>query len=411
MNNELIFNYNKATDLLNRKKPEKAISIFRKILKAYDCKEAYTNLGNCYRMVGRDKEMFECYKNALLPSVPFLDPNSKTDEHALNNLGLAHFMYGEDDKAIACYRLAIEKNPEFWEAWWNCSTATLRKASTPGGSQFLSSGWEMYRSRFLKADPIVIKNDREGLMYWDTKTPGDTIIVLAEQGIGDSIMWGRYLSLLPFSRVIVQCDDSCRDLFPGYETCFYPSKLSLEGNVVAYPMCGLGEAFDYIPPGDWLKGKFDVEKFDSSKLNVGIVWAGSNTHANDRYRSIPVGYFSNLSKYCNLYSLSPGFKSTRHVMGLPISSWADTAKYINGLDLVIGVDTSVMHLAGSLGAEAWLLQPYKETDFRWGQAYSGPCPATGKSAWYDSVTVFNNPQSWEFVFRNVENEIRKRTMG
>jgi hypothetical protein len=391
---ELKHKYNKATLLLEKKKYAKAATLYKEVIKEYPCKEAYTNLGNCYRGMGFDTQMFTCYKYALEDNIPFLDPGSDTHLHAMNNLGLAYYMYGEDDKAINLYTKAIKLKEDFWEAWWNCSTAILRKASS-GSVELFPRGWEMYKARFLKGSPIKLRNDNPSLVYWDTISSGDSIVVLAEQGIGDHIMWGRYLPLLAekFSEVYVQCDPSLDPIFKGYKTV---RKVSECPASVAYPLCSLGECFD-LPAGNWLKGKFGEKSFEPG-LNVGIVWNGSATHANNAYRSIPIGYFHRLAKHCNLYSLDPSFKGNNYVKPLPISSWTDTAEYINGLDLVIGVDTSVMHMVGALGRPGLLLQPFKETDFRWGNGVS-------RSLWYDSIEVISNPQNWEAVFDKVEEKL------
>lgn len=396
--NSVILKYNKATALLNKGNYKKALPLFKEVIKVYPCKEAYTNIGNCYRALGQDKEMFVSYKTALEPNVPYLDDNSATHLHALNNLGLAYYMYGNDAEAIKLYTRAIKEKDDFWEAWWNCSTAKLRQASSTG--EGFAEAWEMYKARFLKNDPVKLKNKRPGLEYWDTTSSGDAIVILVEQGIGDSIMFGRYLSLLPFTRVYVQCDPSLEPIFSDF-ICVRDASDIEEESLVAYPICSLGECFLDIPPGDWLKGKFGARNFDASSLNIGIVWSGSPTHANNAYRSINIERFHRLSSVANLYSLTPGFKGNRHVHALPIKTWTDTAEYINGLDLVIGVDTSVMHLCGSLGVPGLLLQPYKETDFRWG-AIPAPSVVSTSSVWYDSIRVINNPQSWETVFDRVE---------
>lgn len=396
MNNEIITLYNRATKYLEKNNYKKALPMFKQVIREFPCKEAYTNLGNCYRGLGQDSEMFKNYEMALRDDIPFLDPTSETHLHAMNNLGLAHYMYGDDEKAIHYYTKAIKIKKDFWEAWWNCSTAKLRMASS-GKLEMFPEGWEMYKARFLKGGAIKLKNDREDLMFWDTISGGKSILVLTEQGIGDSIMFGRYLSELAkkFDKVYVQCDASLDWIFKDYECVRHASECDAE---VAYPICSLGECFPILD-SKWISSD---EKFDFGPgLNVGIVWDGSPTHANNRYRSVPIGYFNNLSRIANLYSLSPGFKGNKYVKSLPITSWADTAKYVSGLDLVIGVDTSVMHLVGSMGCEGWLLQPYKETDFRWGNGVS-------KSVWYDTIEVFENKQNWEELFSRVEERLSVR---
>jgi hypothetical protein len=391
--------YNKSVAYLNKGNYKKALAILKKCLSQVEFKEAYLNIGNCYRMLGQDTKMIESYKKACSPKITFLDGHTVEEYPAgLNNLGLAYYMCGYDDLAIECYERAMAVEPKFWDAWWNCSTAVLRKASS-GQLDLFPRGWMMYDARFLKTPPIKMKNTKASLVYWDKVSSGTAIIVLAEQGIGDAIMWGRYLPLLAekFSEVYVQCDAGLESVFSDYKCVRDASECPAE---LAIPMCTLSRCFDTIPSGDWLRDKFSAFDFGpSERLNVGIVHCGSATHANDHNRSVPIHRFHFLSKYVNLYSLVPGFNTTKHVTGLDIRSWEDTAKYINGLDLVISVDTSVAHMAGSLGAKTWLLQPLKETDFRWGNNISS-------SVWYDSIQIFNNPNSWEHVFSQVEDAIQ-----
>jgi len=388
---EDIITYNRGVALLEKGNFKKALQIFKKV--QHKSKELYNNLGVTYRALGQDKLMFSCYK-AALECDSALGDGDQVNGQALNNLGLAYYMYGNDTEAIKCYTRAIKINPKGWDAWWNASTAHLRIASSTGVG--FPKAWEMYKARFLKSKPIKMKNSKEDLIYWDGVSSGKSIIVLTEQGIGDNIMWGRYLPELTkkFEKVYVQADVSLYDLFLEYNPV--PDAVHTDATV-AYPICSLGEHFDYIPPAEWLAGRFGSFDFGPG-FNIGIVWSGNAAHTNDKYRSVDIRRFHRLAAYGNLYSLQPGFRGDGVVKPLDINSWSDTAKYINGLDLVIGIDTSVMHLVGSLGANGWLLQPYKETDFRWGTVSED----FGSSVWYPRMKIFNNPQSWETVFNRVE---------
>jgi ADP-heptose:LPS heptosyltransferase len=123
-------------------------------------------------------------------------------------------------------------------------------------------------------------------------------------------------------------------------------------------------------------------------------------------RSTNMHRFHPLTKYGTLYCLTPGFKGTKHINALDINSWEDTCEAIEAMDLIITVDTSVAHLAGCLGKECWMLQPLKDTDFRWGLDSMG-----SKNDWYDSVKVFRNPNSWDVVFKQVIEEVKDRVYG
>lgn len=406
---QIAVEYNNATALLNRNQAKKAIPIYKKCLKNWEFKEAFVNIGNCYRLEDAPHALrIDMYNKALSDRVPSIEKDAApVIGHALNNLGLAYYAIGDDVRALDCYEKAIALNPKFWEAVWNKSTCLLRQACS-GRSELFASGWECYDARFLKTPPVKLKNNRDNLFYWEpAKGGGPAIVVLAEQGIGDNIMFGRYLSSLRglFERVYIQCDLDTEVLFPDY-ICVRDAIDCPETDIVAYPMCSLAKCFNNgIPtPGDYLRGRFSARTFDSSRFNVGIVWDGSPTHANNRHRSVNIGRFSRLASIANLYSLSPGFKSTKYVRGLDIKTWKDTAECINGLDLVISVDTSVVHMCGALGREAWVLQPTEETDFRWGNGVS-------RSPWYPSIEIFNNPGSWEPVFDMVEKRLRERVNG
>ena len=69
------------------------------------------------------------------------------------------------------------------------------------------------------------------------------------------------------------------------------------------------------------------------------------------------------------------------------------------MDLIITVDTSIVHMAGALGARTWMIQPYKETDFRWGTNNDK------SNIWYSSVDIYRNPNDWDFVFDRLEEDL------
>jgi tetratricopeptide (TPR) repeat protein len=392
---DVIHEYNKGTELLAQGKWKKAMSIFKACFKLYKCRELAVNLGNCFRANGQELEAYKMYQFAAKEDTPALDPT--TIKHAYNNLGLAEYTLGNTDLAIEYYTKAIKLDPKFWDAWWNCSTAVLRKASTNGTSADFAKGWEMYNARFLKAAPVALKNKKENLLFWTPRTKVGSIIVLTEQGIGDAIMFGRYIEYLRdyADKVYVQCAPYLYPIFNSIEGVECTDDAINVDVEYAYPICSLAQCFDFIPSSEWLHFTNKREFDDKTRPNIGIVFSGSNTHTNNRYRSVDVARFHRLAKYANLYCLTPGFKSNKFIKSLPINSWIDTAEYINGLDLIISVDTSVVHLAGSMGKETWVLQPMQETDFRWGEGVE-------KCLWYNSVRIFENPRDWTVTFDKVE---------
>jgi hypothetical protein len=125
-------------------------------------------------------------------------------------------------------------------------------------------------------------------------------------------------------------------------------------------------------------------------LKVGIVWAGSPTHPRDRFRSVPVASLAPLLRIPGIrfYSLQKGptatglsqIDATVVDLGADLQDFADTAAAIAHLDLVIGVDTAVVHLAGALGKPVWTLVA-SPPDWRWMEGRDD-------SPWYPTMRLF-----------------------
>ena len=397
--------YNRASKYLESGNYERALVYFKKsLLATRGFKELYLNMGNCYRLLGNDKKAIECYQISNKASTPFHNSHySDVYPLALNNLGLMHYMQGQDKLALQCYEQALAVDPEYYDCLWNKATAILRQASS-GHPELFEQGWQLYEYRFLKTPPVQLKNSKPGLTPWDGVSKIDSVIVMAEQGIGDNFMWARYIpqlqALVP--EVWVQCNTDMAPLFEqlGVKTLLHTTECAA---TYAVTMGSLSKQFNNLPRGDWLRDYGKPHNFEESSFNIGIVHAGSATHANNHNRSVSIHRFNKLAAFGRLYSLCPGFKSTRQVTALDPKSWAETVGYIRGLDLVITVDTSIVHLCGSLGVECWMLQPLKETDFRWGDESMGSL-----NSWYSSVKVFRNPNSWDVVFDNVLQDLKDR---
>lgn len=389
-------NYNRATKYLQNGNPEKALQFYKRQVKEHEFKELYLNMGNSYRLLGNDAEAIKCYIKASASDTPFSDNTFGAYDNALSNLGLLEYTYGNDDAAIAFYTAALENNPLHFDSIWNYASALLRKHCSLEEVD-IAGAWKMYEYRFKRTSPTAI--DRS-IPRWDGVSSGRGIVVLSEQGLGDKLMFGRYLSCLRdyFSEVWVQCPKEMNDIFSDYKVC---EDVSISGCEVSIPFCSLASVFKGVR-SDWLADKFDkrAPPIVSDKLKIGIEWAGSLTHSNNKYRSVLPTYFLDLAKYGDLYSIRPGAPAVRGVRALNSSSWAESAEIVNGMDLIISVDTSLVHLAGSLGKECWMLQPLKETDFRWGNNSMGE-----DNIWYPSVKVIRNAGSWPRVFETVREKL------
>ena len=152
-------------------------------------------------------------------------------------------------------------------------------------------------------------------------------------------------------------------------------------------------------------------KIPQSGFKVGLVWAGSPAHGNDRYRSCRLECFAPLTKIgaVRLYGLQAGeaaaqmdeLAGTMPVTNLSkeLKDFADTAAAIENLDLVISVDTSVLHLAGAMGKATWALLPFAP-EWRW-------MLNRQDSPWYPTMKLFRQDtwNGWDGVFRRVAEEL------
>jgi hypothetical protein len=402
MNLEAALAYNRGCALLNKKSYEKAIAFFKKSISILPTKEAYLNLATACRGAGRDTA---CYSNLVLANsrnIPFQDGTMPDSDYALalSNLGLYQFSIGNDTEAIAYYRRALELDPEYYNCAFNLSCALLRQACS-GYPELFEEGWTLYTERFRKDPPVTLKLRNLQVNLWDGSQV-ESILVYAEQGYGDNLMFARYLPFLKnfAKRIFVQCDPSIKPLFCDFETVYDGKECDATH---ALPIASLAHIFPMVP-GNWLAGRYETAPA-GPELNIGVVWCGNPDHVNDHNRSTSMHRFHALAKYAKLHCLTPGFKGSKYINKLELNSWEDTCRAIQSMDLVICVDTSVAHLAGCLGKECWMLQPLQDTDFRWGNHN------TSTNVWYDSVKVYRNPNSWDVVFENVLTDLKDRVYG
>jgi tetratricopeptide (TPR) repeat protein len=385
--------FNKAMDLLDKNKHEKALIILKKVVKDLNVKEVWLNMGVAYKGLNNLKKVRECFEKACDENMPL--SNGKTPKIwpiAFSNLGLLYYALEEDELASQLHRLALTEDPSYYDAIWNLSLSELRQYCS-NKSVDVNKAWEYYSWRFKRKNAAPLKNTKKDLIFWDFKTPylNDSIVILSEQGMGDSIMFGRYLEIVKskFKKVYVQCSAELDCLFE--HTCRDPIETDA---MFAVPMTSLAKVCSDIPAGDWLRNKY-VPKVGGD-VNIMCVWGGSKSHTNNLNRSTYPGYFDRFRKYGKLHSLEPrkGYEL------LEVKDWEATIKYLEEIDIVIAVDTSIVHLCGSLGKPCIMLMPLYDTDFRWGDSSMGT-----SNIWYSSVKVIRNENNWEKTFNAAEHEL------
>jgi tetratricopeptide (TPR) repeat protein len=391
-NEEIRKEFNKGIELLDKKRFTKALSIFKKIVKQTEFREVYMNMGIAYKNMNEHLKCKECFEKASDSDLPFSDGSyKKVWPLALSNMGLLAYTFEQDDAAIALHKAALASDPTYYEAIWNLSLAELRKVCS-NKSDNVDLAWEYYSWRFKRNKAEALKNKKRDLMFWDFKTPypDESLVLLVEQGIGDTIMFARWIPYLEtmFKKVYVQCTLEMDYLFEN--ACRDASETDA---VFGVPIASLGKLGD-IPRGDWLRDKY-IPKVGGD-MNIMCVWQGNPTHANDANRSTHAGYFDRLKKFGKLHSIVPrkGYET------MPIVNWKETIKYLEGIDIVVTIDSSMAHLCGALGKPCLVLMALYDNDFRWGDSSMGT-----SNVWYDSVKVIRNEHNWEKVFDKVCREL------
>jgi tetratricopeptide (TPR) repeat protein len=390
--------YNRGTKAFASGKLTKALAFYKR--EQFESKELYLNMGNVYRALGDFKEAERCYLLATRDSTQTYEGSRGLYAPALCNLGLLAYGAGNDLEACDFYKAALQLNPLTYDAIWNYSTALLRGWCS--GSELHPDAWKMYAYRFK-----AVKAIDSSRLPWQGEAV-DSLVILAEQGFGDKIMFGRYFSLAKArcQRLVLQLPKALWDLFPEYECCLEIP----EGINHSIPLAGLTEVFG-LAPAEYLAGYKKFLYSDPLRLlRVGVEWSGSATHSNDAYRSCLPQYFSDLQiPGVEFYNFRPDSKPCRGVTKVTTGTFGETAAALGAMDLVISVDTSLVHLAGSIGIETWMLQPTRESDFRWGLASTKSANGIDPESniWYPSVRVLANP-GWDKLFAEVRVRLENR---
>ena len=370
---------------------------------------------------------------------------------AYNNLGLA-FEYANDfDSAEACYKKSIELKPNL-DAYYNLSVVLKRERKYKESLDALLETKKFKTSSFKKFNHALglirmVQKDFDGyatyMDYIRTKYTEDlelwwtggfdknaTLVLCATEGYGDIMMFTRYLDFVDasaFKEVVLIVPEALLELytynFPNFKvlkagTCngmAYNAGTILMELPLIYKL-----DFDHIPstnkylltPPEYTEkwhGKFKKE--DNIKANVGIFFAGNTDDKRTlRNRKVPFNELLPLLENNDIkfYSLQPEntFKKEfegQNIVDLSdeIKDFSDTAAIIDEMDIVISVDSSVVHLAGALGKKTYLMLPYS-ADWRWFELEK-------ECLWYDSVEIFKQQKEgdWTPVIQEIKTKLEK----
>ncbi len=333
-----------------------------------------------------------------------------------NNLGHVLNQQRQPQQAVTYYEQAIQLRPDYAQAHFNLGVTLLQLGDYQRG--LVEYDWRWRTGQFT---PFQCPQPQ-----WDgSPIPDQTLLIHTEQGAGDAVQFARYLpwAAQRCKQLILVCVPNLMPLFatiPGITQIREPGQIGVHEFDAYLPLLSLsrvhGTTLDTIPAQ---VPYLDVQAIRRRKTNgalalspsssrkVGIVWAGSPTHANDRNRSCPLPEWLPLLHTPGLefYSLQKDGPS-RGLAELPadvtlrdldplLGDYGDVAVLIDQLDLVISVDTSVTHVAGALGKPVWTLLSYVP-DWRW--LLEGET-----TPWYPTMRLFRQerPSDWAGVMTRV----------
>ncbi|MDR3404797.1 MAG: tetratricopeptide repeat protein [Chthoniobacter sp.] len=408
---------NLGNALRDKGRCEQAVEHFRRALSLRpDFAEAHNNLGYALMEMNRWEEAITSCQCALTLKPDFAKAHL--------NLGAAHLGKGDVEKAEPCFGRAIACLPNFPEAHWNHAITLLLLGR-------YEEGWREFEWRCrtsLNGLPLQLRGP-----HWDGGTAeNQTILVYPEQGYGDAIHFARYLPLVRQQararKVIFLCPTPLAPLMEQTEGWNAELIVSDNWSEAALPhfdqhisLLGLPmalRAFDplrttgpYLRANPELRAAWRGRLRATSKFRVGLAWAGNSKHVDDDRRSVDPGLLVALLRLpgIEVYSLQlkmpNGLPSGLAEAGLidlaeQITDFADTAAFMEELDLIISVDTAVAHLAGALGRPVWTLLPFVP-DWRWGLERED-------TPWYPTMRLFRQPAlgDWDAVIQRVAGELK-----
>jgi tetratricopeptide (TPR) repeat protein len=405
---------NRACTLRDLNQPQDALSSCDRALELQPAyAQAWSNRANALSDLDRAADARDSYQKALEIAPAFAD--------AWNNLGLTLIDLGEHEAALAAFERALELNPNYVECRWNRSNCLLRMGR-------FDEGWPEYEVRWQRRW-IGARSRAFAQPLWlgDFSLNGKTILLHAEQGLGDTLQFCRYATEVarlgatvllevpaPVLRLLQSLDGVAQLIeegapLPDFD-CHCPLlslPLALRTTLTSIPAT---TPYLHASPADLEQWSQRLGPREPGTLRVGLVWAGGDRpqipelRRTDRRRSLQLETFTPLLNVprVRFYSLQIG-DAAHQAAALnaqrqepqriadftsAIADFADTAALIGQLDLVISVDTSTAHLAGALGKPVWIPNRV-DTCWRW-------LLERDDSPWYRSARLFRQRRIGEW---------------
>jgi tetratricopeptide (TPR) repeat protein len=368
----------------------------------------YANAAAALQRLGRFAQALARADEALAR-----DPRHR---NALYNRGAIALEMLRCGDALETSQRALALYPDDADIRWNAALAHLLQGDLPAGFAQYEARWQAAAAGTSGSRPDA------GRPYWTGRESlrGKSILLFAEQGLGDSIQFLRYVPRVAESaeRVVLRLPAALAGLARGIGE---KVQIVAEGEELPrfdYACALLSLPLAFATTLESIPREVPYLHADAARVaawrgrledpgqgqRIGVVWSGNPSHRNDRNRSIALATFRRIAvPGCTFVSLQPDVRPGDRAAldewngllawGGELRDFADTAALVSALDLVITVDTSVAHLAGALGRPVWILLPHCP-DWRW-------MLDREDSPWYPTAWLVRQPSpgDWESVLR------------
>jgi Flp pilus assembly protein TadD len=383
----------------NKRFDEAAIALQRAIQLDPNSAPAHYNLGGVYLAQFDFARAIPAFQAAISLNPKWPD--------AHNNLGLAFRNTAKHHEALASFKRALALKPDYASAHWNLSWTLLILGD-------LKPGWLEYewRTQCPAGSPPRPFPEPQ---WRGEDLAGRTILLTAEQGFGDMIQMIRYAPLIAArnAKVIAESPPELATLFQSVKgiqqivTTGQPlPKFDLHCPMMSLPLA-FSTTLETIPanapylaaPPEKIAAWRERIGTNDNRLRVGLVWAGRPTQQFDRWRSAHLQDFAKLAeiKSARFFSLQKG-PAAAEIASAPelnlvdwtadLQDFSDTAALIENLDLVIGIESAVTHLAGALAKPVWPILAHI-ADWRY-------LLNRADSPWYPTMKLFRQPATGQW---------------
>ncbi len=340
------------------------------------------------------------------------------------NRGKALAQLNRYDEAIASYGQVLAIKKDHADAQFNQALALLTQGD-------YRRGFAAYEWRWRRTGMAAQKSRSKPLWLGEYPLARKTVLVHAEQGLGDTIQFARYVPMLAASgaKVVLAVQPELQALMSrleGAPTVIARGEAAGQQNLAFDVHCPLGSLplalktepgtvpahIPYVTADGARLAKWSAEVGALPQPRIALAWSGNPNHDNDRNRSIALHRLAPLFENgpANFISIQRDLRdedaqvlaATRIVpIGNELEDFADTAAVLALCDLVITVDTAAAHLAGAMGRPVFVLVPFAP-DWRW--TLSGDT-----TPWYPSARLFRQPKpdDWDSAIARVAAELNR----